>query len=273
MDYGRGGMYHSMGGRGGMDYMPPPPPPPRAPGTALDDHLLGPANCHSKSVGSLGWSSGGGLRLATGSDDKTCRIYDVDPGSGSVRPLLKLDAHTDAVVRVAWDPSAPHRLATLGGDRDRTLRLWDVRAGVTAGLSVKLGQEYLNLAWSPDGGFLGCGSASLSGDKGAPGDAKDFMSLVDVRKGSGKAKVLKFPYQVEECDRGGWDNVERMSSRVGGGQQHLARGSRLGTKLPPTPHALCMSPPAPPRHFASGGRVLLQPERPFHDRNDGARHG
>ena len=80
-------------------HYPPPPPQPKLLGVGLDEALLGSGNVHSKNVNSLGWSSGGGQRLATGSDDKTARVYDVD-GSGQVKPLLKLDGHQDAVVQV-----------------------------------------------------------------------------------------------------------------------------------------------------------------------------
>jgi len=98
-----GGGYHppppSFGHGPAPHHYTPPPPQPKLLGVGLDEALLGSSNVHSKNVNSLGWSSGGGQRLATGSDDKTARVYDVD-GSGQVKPLLKLDGHQDAVVQV-----------------------------------------------------------------------------------------------------------------------------------------------------------------------------
>jgi hypothetical protein len=102
-----GGGYHQQGGFGHASPPPhfsqPPPHQPKLLGVGLDEALLGASNVHSKNVNSLGWSSGGGQRLATGSDDKSARVYDVDE-AGQVKPLLKLDGHQDAVVQVRRAP-------------------------------------------------------------------------------------------------------------------------------------------------------------------------
>lgn len=47
---------------------------------------------HTKNVNTLAWNLGGG-RLATGSDDKTARVYDVDD-SVNLKPVVKLDGET-----------------------------------------------------------------------------------------------------------------------------------------------------------------------------------
>lgn len=114
----------------------PVPPAVRLPGIGLDESTLG-SEAHTKNINSVAWNNTG-ARLATGSDDKTARVYDVDD-TGNVKPLLKLDAHTDGVVQVCWDPTSPHRLATLG-ERDKTVRLFDVRASKPT-LVLKMAQE------------------------------------------------------------------------------------------------------------------------------------
>ena len=69
--------------------MPLPPPPPKLPGIAFDETLLGTAGAHTKNINSLAWNLTG-ARLASASDDKTARVYDVDD-AGACRPLVKLD--------------------------------------------------------------------------------------------------------------------------------------------------------------------------------------
>jgi THO complex subunit 3 len=111
-----------------------------------------------------------------------------------VKALTKLEGHLDSVSQVVWDPSSPHRLATLAGERDKTVRVFDVRTSKPT-LVLKMPQEYLNMAWSPDGSTIAVGSSNLEDYAAGDGD-KDFMSLIDARKG--KVTQAKFPYQVEE---------------------------------------------------------------------------
>ena len=73
------------------------------------------------------WSvslSDDGSRLATGSQDKTARLWDVRTGAS----LQEFKGHTGIVTSVA--PSADgSRLVT--GSFDKTARLWDVRTGAS----------------------------------------------------------------------------------------------------------------------------------------------
>ena len=64
-----------------------------------------------------------GKTLASGSDDKTVRLWDVATGRPIGSPLT---GHTDAVSSVAFSPDGK-TLAT--GSADGTIRLWDVATG------------------------------------------------------------------------------------------------------------------------------------------------
>ena len=133
-----------QGGGSSHPHLPPPPPPvvPR-PGIGLDEQLLGHAAVHSKNVNSIGWNLTG-TKLASGSDDRTARIYDVGD-AGQVKPLLKLDGHADSVVQLCWDPTSPHRVVTVASEKDKTVRIWDIRTGKPT-MVQKMGNEYLNVA-------------------------------------------------------------------------------------------------------------------------------
>jgi WD40 repeat protein len=100
----------------------------------------------------VAWSPDG--RLATGSHDRTARIWDADNGS----ELTVLRGHDEPVRAVAWSPDG-RRLATASSDR--TARIWDAESGaeiIVVGVHAK-GVEIVS--WSSDGNRI----ASASRDR------------------------------------------------------------------------------------------------------------
>jgi len=102
---------------------------------------------HRDRVRAVSWSPDG-TRIATGSADKTARIWNAD---GAL--VAELQGHSDAVKAVAWSRDGK-RLATCG--QDATVRLWN--ADGSAGPVIRGGDAPFNcVAFNRDGTRLVAG--------------------------------------------------------------------------------------------------------------------
>src|SRR5439155_1623168 len=108
---------------------------------------------HSGPVYSVAWSPDG-KRLATGSYDKTAKVWDAEAG----KELLTLGGHRDRVWSVAWSPDGK-RLATGSGEIGRAA--WGGGAGkeVLAVGGNSGGVD--NGAWSREGKGMGTESGEI----------------------------------------------------------------------------------------------------------------
>ncbi|MBW4492078.1 MAG: serine/threonine protein kinase [Oscillatoria princeps RMCB-10] len=104
----------------------------------------------SAGVNSVAISAQGNL-LATGSDDKTARLWDTDTGEC----LRIIAGHANFVKSVAFSPDGSV-LAT--GSDDRTVKLWDVAGGGLLRTLTGHSHAVKSVAFSPDGQFLASGS-------------------------------------------------------------------------------------------------------------------
>lgn len=99
---------------------------------------------HGEAILAAQFSPASSSRLATGSGDKTARIWDTETGT----PKFTLSGHTHWVLCVAWSPDGK-RLAT--GSMDKSVRLWDPETGKAAGSGALTGHSkwVTNIAWEP----------------------------------------------------------------------------------------------------------------------------
>jgi uncharacterized protein with WD repeat len=92
-----------------------------------------------------------GKRLATGSWDKTAKIWDLESG----KALTTLEGHTSSVSSVVFSPDGK-RLAT--GSDDKTAKIWDLESGKALTTLEGHTSDVKSVAFSPDGKRLATGS-------------------------------------------------------------------------------------------------------------------
>ncbi len=98
---------------------------------------------HTATIKCLAFSADG-KRLATGSEDKTVRTWDVSTG----REVQRYTRHTQGITAVVFPPHA-NQLASAS--RDQTVRLWDLKSGLEAELLDAQAGNVLDIAVAPDG--------------------------------------------------------------------------------------------------------------------------
>ncbi|CCA77963.1 related to WD40-repeat protein (notchless protein) [Serendipita indica DSM 11827] len=107
---------------------------------------------HESSVNAVTFSSDG-LRVASGSSDKTIPLWDADTGQSLGEPLR---GHGNSVRAIAFSPDGSR---IVSGSLDWTVRLWNADTGQTLGEPLQ-GHEgwVMAVAFSPDGLYIASGS-------------------------------------------------------------------------------------------------------------------
>ena len=106
---------------------------------------------HSDYVPSITFSPDG-RTLASGSHDKTIKLWDVH----SQREIATLTGHSDIVISVAFSPDG-RTLAS--GSSDNTIKLWDVHSQREIATLTGHSDIVISVAFSPDGRTLASGSS------------------------------------------------------------------------------------------------------------------
>ncbi|KZO92972.1 hypothetical protein CALVIDRAFT_285545 [Calocera viscosa TUFC12733] len=108
---------------------------------------------HNKSIRCIAVSPDGRW-IASGSEDQTIRIWDIETGAAIGEPLV---GHEDWVMTVAFSPDG---MRVASGSGDKTIRMWDVETGTAIGEPLAGHDDrVLSVAFSPDGKRIASGSA------------------------------------------------------------------------------------------------------------------
>ncbi|KAG9075199.1 hypothetical protein FRC06_010225, partial [Ceratobasidium sp. 370] len=111
-----------------------------------------PLNAHTDWVRSVAYSPDG-ASIASGSSDKTVRIWDAHTGQPVGQPL---NGHTASVGSVAYSPDGAY---IASGSSDKTVRIWDAHTGQPVGQPLKGHTDLVrSVAYSPDGACIASGS-------------------------------------------------------------------------------------------------------------------
>ncbi|KAJ7191535.1 WD40 repeat-like protein [Mycena pura] len=107
---------------------------------------------HKDSVYSVAFSPDG-RRIASGSDDRTVRIWDSETGIALLAPL---NGHADGILSVAFSPDGKR---VVSGSSDCTVRIWDSESGAAIGAAMKSHTDaVVSVAFFPNGRQILSGS-------------------------------------------------------------------------------------------------------------------
>ncbi|MEH2064197.1 MAG: hypothetical protein V7K50_18350 [Nostoc sp.] len=168
---------------------------------------------HSSSVYSVAFSPDGRM-IASGSHDKTIKLWDVTAG----RQIRTIQTHPDLVHSVAFSPDGR---IIASGSYDKTIKLWDVTTGRQIH-TVQGHSEWVNsVAYSPDGKILASGSNNKT------------IKLWDVTTG-GQIRTLQghlewvhsvvFSSDGKTLASGSYDNTIKLWDVKTGGQIRTLQG-------------------------------------------------
>jgi hypothetical protein len=168
---------------------------------------------HTSWVTSVAFSPDGRL-LASGSDDQTLKLWDVE----TRQEVRTLRGHTDPVWSVAFSPDG--RLLASGSG-DNTVKLWDVETGQEVRTLSGHTDPVWSVAFSPDGRLL----ASGSGDNTVKlWDVETGQEVRTLRGHTFLVVSVAFSLDGRLLASGSLDNTVKLWDVETGQEVHTLRG-------------------------------------------------
>jgi len=154
-----------------------------------------------------------GKYLATGSVDKTIRLWDIATGE----TIKVLNGHTDTVEGVVFSPDGKYLLTSCD---DGTARLWDVATGQTVKVfTTTSGMGYI--AFSPDGKYFVSASPDSVGRIWDVASGEIVHTLIGH---TGYTTRAAYSTDGKYVLTGGHDNTARLWGAATGNQVHVFSG-------------------------------------------------
>jgi WD40 repeat protein len=118
-----------------------------------DGALLVVIPAHDSRVSAVAFSSDG-RRLATGSDDRSVKVWEVSSDGRNVRLLYTLREHTSWINALAFSPDGA---ALASASHDQTIRIWSLSDGTRRLVLTGHTGSVTTVAFSPDGQTVASG--------------------------------------------------------------------------------------------------------------------